>query len=442
MEVLDLITVLIVMAAIFTLVNAKYIKLPSTIGLMILALGLSIFVVIGERLFATLRSLAEDIMHEYNFSDVLLNVMLSFLLFAGALEINLKKLSEEKWIILTLATIGVLTSTFLIGYSMYYFLPLIGVHISFIYCLLFGSLISPTDPIAVLAMIKKTQVSKNLESRIAGESLFNDGVGVVVFLTILHIATSTTHGGFEPTGVLFLFLQEVFGGIILGLIIGIVGWYLLKIIPNQFTEIEVLVTLSMVMGGSSIAELLHVSGPLTMVTMGIMVGREGRSEKLAEVTGDYVYKFWHLLDEALNAILFILIGLQIIIISWKPNFFYASGIAIVIVLLARFIAVGGPLSVFRFTGKKLPSYTIRIITWSGLRGGISVALALSLYDAAEGHVRQNVIDLIIAMTYSVVLFSIIVQGLTVSKLFERMDKVNKNLTKTNSAADYNSEKQD
>ena len=421
MEVLDLITLLIIMAAIFLLINARYLKLPSTIGLMVLALCLSLFVVLGEQIFRTLRILATSVMDEYNFSDVLLNVMLSFLLFAGALEINLKKLAEEKWTILILATVGVLISTVIIGGAIYAILPLVGLEVDFIYCLLFGALISPTDPIAVLAMIKKTNASKNLESQIAGESLFNDGVGVVVFLTILHVATSGSHGDFNPTSAFFLFLQEVFGGVALGLAIGAVGFYLLKIIPNEFTEIEVLVTLSMVMGGARVAEFLHVSGPLAMVTMGIMVGREGRSEKLANVTGDYVYKFWHLLDEALNAILFILIGLQIIVISWELDFFYASGFAIIIVLVARFVAVGVPITGFRLVGIKLPKYSIRIITWSGLRGGIGVALALSLYDQAEGYVDKQVIDLIIAMTYSVVLFSIIVQGLTVGKMFNWMD---------------------
>ena len=276
-------------------------------------------------------------------------------------------------------------------------------------------------------MIKKSKVSKNLESQIAGESLFNDGVGVVVFLTILHIATTGGGHDFDAFGTLFLFLQEVFGGIILGLLIGAFGFYLLKIIPNEFTEIEVLVTLSMVMGGATAAELLHVSGPLAMVTMGLMVGKEGRSEDLADVTGEYVYKFWHLLDEALNAILFILIGLQIIVIAknvaevWDL-YLLAGGVAIIIVLFARFVGVGLPLTIIRIK-RKLPKYSIRTITWSGLRGGISVALALSLYDQVKAHaVDGSAVNLIVSMTYMVVLFSIIVQGLTIKKLFALMEK--------------------
>jgi len=419
LDVLDLITLLVIMAAFFLLINVRYIKLPSTIGLMILALCLSLFVILGEYVFSTLNSLAHSIMSDYQFSDVLFKVMLSFLLFAGALEVDLRKLGEEKWPILILATVGVLISTFVVATVMYYLLPLVGINLEYIYCLLFGALISPTDPISVLAMVKKTKVSKNLEMQIAGESLFNDGIGVVVFLTILHVANVGVEH-FQPGNAILLFGQEVIGGIVLGLVIGFVGFKLLDIIENKHTEIEVLVTLSMVMGGATVAELLHVSGPLAMVTMGIIVGREGRSEELANVTGEYVYKFWHLIDEALNAILFILIGLQIIVISWKLDFFLAAGIAIVIVLVARFIGVGLPISVMRIF-KRIPKLTVRILTWSGLRGGISVALALSLYDLAGDKVENHYLDLIIAMTYSVVLFSIIVQGLTITKLFKKFD---------------------
>lgn len=421
MDVLDFITLLIILAAFFLLINVKYLKLPSTIGLMIMALSLSLFIIFGEVIFRTLKTLAEQLMTEYNFSQVLFKVMLSFLLFAGALELDLRKLGEEKWVIFILATMGVLISTFVVGYAMYFVLPLTGIHLDLIYCLLFGALISPTDPIAVLAMIKKSTVSKNLEAQIAGESLFNDGIGVVVFLTILHIAQSGSGGEhISPLGVGLLFGQEVVGGIGLGALFGYIGLRLLLLIENEYTEIEVLVTLSMVLGGASIAEMLHVSGPLAMVTMGLFVGNKGRSSELEKAAGEYVYKFWHLMDEAMNAILFILIGMQIIVIDWSLDYIVAALMAIVIVLGARVIGVGIPISLYRIK-QTIARFTIRILTWSGLRGGISVALALSLYEYTKGAggMLKETVDLIIIMTYCVVLFSIVVQGLTVKKLFEK-----------------------
>ncbi len=419
MDPLDFITILIILAAFFLLMNQRYLKLPSTIGMMIMALSLSLFIIFGEAIFSALRTLATDMMTRYDFSDVLFQVMLSFLLFAGALEMNLAKLGEEKWVILILATLGVLISTFVVGFAMYYLLPLVGIKLELIYCLLFGALISPTDPISVLAMIKKSAVSKNLESQIAGESLFNDGIGVVVFLTILHIALAGNEGGVDPLEVGMLFGQEVVGGIALGALFGYLGLRLLLLIENEYTEIEVLVTLSMVLGGASIAEMLHVSGPLAMVTMGLFVGNQGRSSELANAAGEYVYKFWHLMDEAMNAILFILIGMQIIVIHWKLDFILAALIAIVIVLIARFIGVGIPIGLYRL-GKHVPKYTIRILTWSGLRGGISVALSLSLYEYYKtGQMPEDTVNLITVMTYCVVLFSIVVQGLTVKRLFAK-----------------------
>ena len=428
MDVLDFITLLIIMAAFFTAVNARYLKLPSTIGLMLLALGLSLFIIFGEIVFRTLKDLATDLMTEYDFSEVLFQVMLSFLLFAGALEMDLRSLRHESWTVLLLATFGVLISTFIVGTAVFYLLPFVGLPLEYNLCLLFGALISPTDPIAVLAMVKKTKgVSKNLESTIAGESLFNDGIGVVVFLTIssvVFVSAGHGHGGGEVSAwsVIKLFSIEVIGGLALGAAVGAFGLWALKIIPNEFTEIEVLVTLSMVLGGYSIAEVLGVSGVLAVVVMGLFVGNQGRSEELENIAGEYVYKFWHLMDEAMNAILFILIGLQIIVIQWKLEFFYASFIAIAVVLVARFIGVGIPISGIRLF-RKLPPYTVRVLTWSGLRGGISVALALSLYETArqEG-LNIELVNLITSMTYSVVLFSIVVQGLTIEKLFKKAMK--------------------
>ena len=420
MGILDLITLLIFLAAVFTLVNITLLRLPSTIGLMAIALLSSIVIVLIGLAFPPLMNGAAHIVQEFDFKEVLLNVMLNFLLFAGALSVDLSKLLEERVPIIVLATVGTLMSTFIVGYLMFYFaFPLLGLEVELIYCLLFGALISPTDPIAVLALVKKFGISKNLEIKIAGESLFNDGVGVVIFLTILGIAGAggAHHGGGETSAssVALLFGQEVIGGVLLGAGLGYLGFRLLNFIDNDHVELEVLVTLTLVMVGGRVAEMLHVSGPLGMVVMGLFIGNEGRSEHLANATGEYVYKFWHLLDEALNAILFILIGLEVIVIAMDFQMVYltVAPIAIAVVLFARFLGVSIPvLSIEAITKKKFEKKSILILTWGGLRGGISVALALSLSDSIPAK------DIIVAATYSVVVFSILVQGLTIEKIIK------------------------
>ena len=339
--------------------------------------------------------------------------MLSFLLFAGAISINLKKLSEEKWPILVLATFGVAVSTFLVGSLLYYALSLAGYSADYIHCLLFGALISPTDPIAVLSLIKKAGLSKNLETKIAGESLFNDGIGVVVFLTLLGISERGM-SSFHLQDALVLFAKEVGGGVLLGVIVGYVGLRVLEFIDNEHAQIEVLVTLSMVLLGNRIAETLEVSGPLAMVTIGLFVGREGRSERLAAATGEYVFKFWHLLDEALNAILFILVGFEMVVISNRYSIEYVaiSLIVIPIVLLARFVGVSLPIFTMMLF-RRFEKNTIAILTWGGLRGGLSIAMALTLPD------EFPVKDMLLVITYSVVVFSILFQGLTVGRIMQR-----------------------
>lgn len=419
------------MAAVFTLINITVLKLPSTIGLMAIALMMSVVILALGFVFPAVTGAAEHIVEAFDFKEVLLNVMLNFLLFAGALSVNLNTLLEEKWPVLVLATVGTLLSTFIVGSLVYYIFPLpfIGLEIPFIYCLLFGALISPTDPIAVLSLVKEYAISKKLEIKIAGESLFNDGVGVVVFLTILGIAeaqfggdlvaTHGSHGGGEITAssVGLLFGREVIGGLLMGAVFGFLGFKLLDFIDNDHVELEVLVTLTLVMVGGRIAELLHVSGPLAMVVMGLFIGNEGRDEKLANATGEYVFKFWHLLDEALNAILFILVGLEMIMIA---NTFSIDSIAIgvigiLIVLTARFIGVSVPVTVMRIWRKFEPK-TIAILTWGGLRGGISVALALSLSEFEW--IDHSVKETILFVTYCCVVFSILVQGLTIGKLLK------------------------
>ena len=412
-NILDIITLLVILASVFSLVNIKLLRLPSTIGLMAIALVMSIVIMGIGRIYSPLSDFASHLMEEFDFTEVLLHIMLSFLLFAGAISIDLKKLMEERWPILILATFGVLLSTFLVGTLLYYTMGLVGLPVDYIYCLLFGALISPTDPIAVLALVKKAGLSKNLEITIAGESLFNDGIGVVVFLTLLGVAERGTEA-FDMWFTTKLFVQEVIGGIALGAFLGYIGFRLLDFIDNEHVQLEVLVTLSLVLGGNRVAEALHVSGPLAIVTMGLFIGNEGRSQRLASATGEYVYKFWHLLDEAMNAILFILIGFEMIIISKSYTIDYlAIGlIVIVIVLFSRLIGVSTPIYIMSFF-RKFEKNAIPVLTWGGLRGGLSVAMALSLPDSFEAK------SLIVSTTYSVVVFSILFQGLTINRLLEQ-----------------------
>lgn len=413
MSVFELIATLVSLAAVFAFINVHYLKLPSTIGLMVLALGLSGGVMALSLGIPELLGTTRSILLSHDFSQVLLDVMLSFLLFAGALEVNLRKLREEKWPILILATAGVLLSTFLVGTLAYWILPLLGLEVGYVYCLLFGALISPTDPIAVLAMVQKsdTGISRGMQTEIAGESLFNDGIGVVIFLTILSVAQQGL-GSVSVSGVLGLFAQEAIGGILFGALLGYAGFWILRYIDNKHVELEVLVTLAMVLAGTQVAHRLHVSAPLAMVVMGIFVGHSGRPAYLAEVAGSYVHKFWHVVDEALNAILFVLIGLEVLIIPWTLEYAIFGLVAILITLLGRFAGVGVPISIMRAL-RSFERGTIRILTWSGLRGGISVALALSLPEMA-------VKDLFVTATYCVVVFSIIVQGLSISFLINRL----------------------
>ena len=427
MSILDLITLLIFLAAGFTLINITVLRLPSTIGLMIIALAMSLSILLLGYFFPGITKGAGQIVAEFDFQEVLMNVMLNFLLFAGALSMDLNKLMEERVPILVLATVGTVMSTFIIGTLVYYIFPLVGYEINFVYCLLFGALISPTDPIAVLALVKKAGLSKELEIKIAGESLFNDGVGVVVFLTILKIAMAQAgvhgeggHEGGEVTvgSVASLFGIEVFGGLLVGALFGFFGFKLLNFIDNDNVELEVLVTLTLVMVGGRICEMIHVSAPLGMVVMGLFIGNQGRDEHLANATGEYVFKFWHLLDEALNAILFILIGLEMIVIaeSFTMNNLLIGGIGILVVLSARFLGVSIPVSIMSFFRTFEPK-TIQILTWGGLRGGISVALALSLSDFEW--IDQEIKKTILFTTYSVVVFSILVQGLTIGLLMKK-----------------------
>lgn len=431
MSTLDLIALLVLLAALFTFINIHYIKLPGTIGLMLQALFLSLLIVGAGFVIPSIREGAENIMRNVDFTEVLLNIMLSFLLYAGALHVDIDKLKEESASVFILAIFGTLISTFLIATAIYYFLGAfdLSFEIKYIHCLLLGALISPTDPIAVLAILKTTNISKNLQIKIEGESLFNDGIGVVVFITILAIATGGSgHGGGEEItagSVAFLFGKEVFGGLLLGAIFGALGYWLLVIIDNAHEELEVLTTLALVLVGTQIAVHLHISAPLAMVVMGLIVGRgnstagqlDENGEEIEGIAGEYVMKFWHLVDEAMNAILFILIGLEMLIIIEESTgaFLQIGLIGIFIILAGRFLGVAIPVTILDFF-KRSANGTIPILTWGGLRGGISIALALSL--SAED-IGTDVKYLIVTITYCVVVFSILVQGMTIEKLVKK-----------------------
>ena len=422
MDILELTTILLSLASVFSIINLRLLKMPQTIGLMILALILSILVTIVGIAFPNVFETVAQLTKEFDFSLVLINVMLPFLLFAGAISINLQDLLEDKLTILLLATFGVFFSTFVVGSGLFWIVqqPVFGLNeigLSFVDCLLFGALIAPTDPIAVLALLKNMNLSSKTKTVIAGESLFNDGIGVVIFLTLLNVKLE----GFENVTAISvgtLFVKEVLGGIILGAFFGYFGLKLLKYIENEYVELEVLITLSLVLVVSLIAFKFHLSGPIAVVILGLFLNQnidsDHEKEGLQKAMGDYVYKFWHLLDETLNAILFILIGLEIILIfeSFDISYLFISILIIIICVLSRFVGVKLPILLLSIK-KSFEKNTALIITWGGLRGGLSVALALNLPDSiGEGK------SLILFLTYAVVLFTILGQGLTIKKLIK------------------------
>lgn len=408
MSLFELIAIVLTIAAALGFLNARYLKLPNTIGIMLIALGFSLLVIVLGLFIPAIDAVAHSVIDRIDFGEALLKVMLSYLLFAGALHVDLDDLRQQRFVIASMATFGVVISTFIVGGAIYLLLPLFGFDLRLIDCLLFGALISPTDPVAVLGILKKANVPKTLETKITGESLFNDGVGVVVFLALLGIATGKHELSAGHIG--HLFLVEVFGGIAFGAILGYIGYRLLKSIDNY--QIEVLITLAMVTGGYALANSLHTSGPLAMVVAGLMIGNRGRSLAMSDTTRKHLDLFWELVDEVLNALLFAIIGLEVLVIAFTGKTLLLGLIAIPLVLLARFIAVAIPLTALRpfraFSPGALP-----MLTWGGLRGGISVALALALPESSGR-------SLFLTLTYVVVIFSISVQGMTIRKLYDRI----------------------
>lgn len=408
MDTMQFISLIITLSALLAYLNIRILKLPSTIGIMVLSLLLSL-ILLGIGSASPAAGLMKKLLVQIDFSDFLLDFMLGFLLFAGALHTDIKKLHKARGPIITFATVGILISTFLVGGAIYFILPLLYQPVDFIYCLLFGALISPTDPIAVLSILKKAGISESIETQITGESLFNDGVGVVIFLTLFSIA-SKGFANVSTSEIIVLLLEEIAGGVLFGLLLGYVGFRMLKRINHYQTE--VLITLAMVMGGTSLAAMFHFSGALAMVVAGLFIGNKGALEAMSEETNDYIHKFWEMVDEIFNAILFVLIGLELLIIPFELSFLFVGLIAILIIILARLLSLIIPSYIFRFK-YEFPKSTFILMTWGGLRGGISIALALSL---TEGMQR----NLIVSVTYIIVLFSIIVQGLSLERVVKRL----------------------
>ena len=455
MTLFEIASIVIALSALFGYLNVRLLKLPNTIGLMIIAILFTGVLFVTSLFSPLLINSARALIGAVNFEEVLMDVMLGFLLFAGAMHTNFDQLKVQRWPVLVFATVGVLCSTFLVGVGVWLTFGWIGLNPKFIHCLLFGALISPTDPIAVLGILKQAGVPKKLETKIVGESLFNDGVGVVVFLTIFNIATGgqspdhnhhsadahahvieqqwnevtltpvaltddadshvADHAATDTHGqgayqIAKLFVVEVGGGILLGLILGYGTFQLLRSIDDY--EIEVMITLACVMGGCSLAAYLHISAPLAMVVAGLIVGNDTvRGTAMSKQTEIYVDKFWELMDILLNAILFVLIGLEILLLEVNQQVLIAAAIAIVVVLTSRFLSLLLPVQFFRKKLQFVP-HTTTIMTWGGLRGGISIALALVL--------PQECRALFLTVTYAVVVFSIIVQGLSVGKLAGRL----------------------
>lgn len=409
MQAYDLISIIIVLTAIFSYINFRFIKLPATIGIMLLSLVASLSVIAIGNTYPQIFAKTIDFVGSVNFDKALMNVMLSFLLFAGAIHIDFNQLKEHKASIITFSTIGVMISTFTVAALLYLATSLLNIPIDFIYCLLFGALISPTDPIAVLGILKQAKIPPSLEIKISGESLFNDGVAVVLFLTIIEIVRVGVEN-VSAADIVWLFVKEAGGGVLLGWLLGYIGFLTLRSVDRYI--LEVAVTIAIVMGGYSLADHLHVSGPLAMVVAGIITGNKSREEGMSDITRDYIDKFWEMIDEFLNGILFLLIGFEMLVIHYSPLIFWLGCISIVVVLFARLISVGLPILVLRYRNT-FEKHAITILTWGGLRGGISVALALSLP-------KNDVNEVFVSITYTVVLFSIIVQGLTIGRVAKKL----------------------
>ncbi|NDV81508.1 sodium:proton antiporter [Bacteroides sp. 51] len=414
MELFYSLSILIIIATVFAYINERFMKLPSTIGIMVVTIIFSLGLVIIGSINSEPLNDVYQLIRNINFTQLLMGGMLYFLLFAGAIQININDLKEQKLPIIVFSTLSVIISTFVVGFALYYILnillPLIGstMQAPLIYCLLFGALISPTDAVAVLSILKKSNVSKSLETKITGEALFNDGVAVILFSLLYSISQGTEQlVDVTPATVSWLLIKEVVGAFIVGLGLGYIALYAIRTVADN--KLSILITLSVVISGYMISQAMEISGPLTMVSAGILIGNRGRkySEEEHKDFG-FVKTFWELIDEIFNAILFLLIGFELLIMPDLRNYWIVGILAILIVLFARYISIKLPTAIIPFH-EKFTKSSIFILVWGGLRGGVSIALALSIGDNIYR-------DALIAGTYYVVVFSIIVQGLSIGRL--------------------------
>ena len=373
---------------------------------MVIAIIVSVILVAsGDNFLPKTTNGLIKLVNSLDFTEVLMGAMLNFLLFAGGIHVNIKDLKEQFGPVVIFSTVGVIISTFAVAFGTFYLLPLVGIQMPFIYCLVFGALISPTDPVAVLSILKQANVSKSLETKVAGESLFNDGMAVVVFTVVLQLAIGKDIDlNVENIGLLLL--REAGGGLLLGVLLGYSASRALRVVDDYI--ISVLITLSVVMGGYLIAREMHISAPLAMVAAGLFMGNFSESFKMKSETQDYLIKFWELIDEIMNAVLFLFIGFELLLIKDLNEYLVAGGICIMIVLLARWIAIFIPTKFMAFKYRFSPQ-TVKVLVWGGIRGGVSIALALSIPV-------KKYSQIIISITYCVVVFSIIVQGLTIAKV--------------------------
>jgi monovalent cation:H+ antiporter, CPA1 family len=404
MPLYSALAVLLSICAVCSYINHRWLRLPATIGIMVLSLCLSALVIGAGSLYPTFERSLLTLVRAVDFGEILLNVLLPPLLFAGSIQINVAHLRKHLFPVALLATVGTLLSTAFVAFGMWAVFALCGISLPFLVCTLFGAIISPTDPVAVLGMLRRAHIGPSLELKIAGESLFNDGVGVVIFVTLLHIGIAGWDS-LTSTEIVLLFLQEAVGGLLLGAALGLVAAFLLRSIDDYSTE--VLITIALVAGGYTLAGFIHVSGPLAMVVAGIIVGSKGRAGT-SDVTRDYLDKFWHLIDEALNALLFLLVGFQILLLQSAAPLLLAGACAILVVLIARLCSVAIPVRVMRWLRVPLERNVVLLLTWAGLRGGLSLAMALSVPESLHR-------DTLVTVTYCVVVFSIIIQGLTIEK---------------------------